>query len=43
MRAFGSRRTTGKCRVYRAGWGKKILFTVRVKNRKADRQAKVEQ
>ena len=39
MRAFGSKRTYhDDCRVYQAGNGKKILFTVGVKSRKAGRK-----
>lgn len=38
MKAFGNvKRTYHDCRVYRAGSGKKILFTVGIKNRKAGR------
>ena len=38
MRAYGNiRRTYHNCRVYQAGHGKKIRFTVGVKNRKAER------
>jgi hypothetical protein len=42
MKAFGSVRTYSKCRVVRAGFGKKILVAITVKNRKRDRQAKQE-
>lgn len=42
MKAFGSKRTYHDCRVYRAGNGKKILFTVGVKSRKSGRKFKKE-
>lgn len=38
MKAFGSTRTYAKCRVTRAGFGKKIRVSIAVKNRKAYRQ-----
>lgn len=40
MRAFGTahKRTRHDCRVYRAGNGRKILYTVGVKARKAGRR-----
>jgi hypothetical protein len=38
MKAFGAKRTYHDCRVYQAGNGKKILFTVGVKNRKLGRK-----
>jgi hypothetical protein len=38
MKAFGSKRAYHDCRVYRAGNGKKILFTVGVKSKKAGRK-----
>lgn len=41
MKAFGSVRTYGKCRVLRAGFGRKIVVAIRVKNRKADRQREI--
>jgi hypothetical protein len=41
MKAFGSKRTYHDCRVYRAGYGKKILFTTGVKSRKHGRKAVV--
>jgi hypothetical protein len=37
MKAFGSVRTYHKCRVTRAGFGKKIRVAIFVKNRKAGR------
>jgi hypothetical protein len=37
MKAFGSVRTYHKCRVTRAGDGKKIRVAIFVKNRKAER------
>jgi hypothetical protein len=42
MRAFGSKRTYHDCRVYRAGNGKKILFTVDVKSKKSGRKFIIE-
>lgn len=42
MRAHGARRTYAKCRVIRAGFGKKIVVLLHVKNHKADRQQPVE-
>lgn len=41
MKAFGFKRTMAKCRVYRAGNGKKIAFFIHVKNRKAGRDGSV--
>lgn len=41
MKAFGSRRTYAKCRVIRAGFGRKIAVRLCVKNRKTDRQSRV--
>lgn len=40
MKAYGSenKRTRHDCRVYRAGGGRKILYTVGVKARKAARR-----
>ena len=38
MKAFGSTRTYDKCRVFRAGFGKKIAVRVFVKNRKLGRR-----
>jgi hypothetical protein len=38
MKAFGSKRTYHDCRVYRAGSGKKILFTTGVKSKKNGRK-----
>ncbi len=38
MKAFGGDRTYGKCRVTRAGWGKKILVRLFVKSKKAGRR-----
>jgi len=38
MKAFGSKRCYHDCRVYRAGFGKKILFTIGVKSRKSGRK-----
>lgn len=38
MKAFGSKRCYHDCRVVRAARGKKILFIVGVKNRKAGRK-----
>jgi hypothetical protein len=38
MKAFGSKRTYHDCRVYRAGNGKKILFTTGVKSKKSGRK-----
>jgi hypothetical protein len=38
MKAFGSKRCLHDCRVVKAGNGKKIKFTVSVKNRKAGRK-----
>lgn len=37
MRAYGSKRTLHDCRVFQAGFGKKILFTTGVKNKKFGR------
>ena len=42
MKAFGSKRTYRDCRVYRAGNGKKILFTIGVKSKKSGRKFKKE-
>ena len=38
MKAFGSKRTYHDCRVYRAGLGKKTLFTIGVKSKKSGRK-----
>ena len=38
MKAFGSKRTYAKCRVTRAGLGKKILVRLTVKTRKSGRR-----
>jgi hypothetical protein len=38
VKAFGSKRAYHDCRVYRAGRGKKILFTTGVKSRKHGRK-----
>ena len=38
MKPFGSVRTYHKCRVLRAGFGRKIAVQVFVKNRKAGRR-----
>ena len=38
MKAFGSKRCYHDCRVVQAGNGKKIKFTVGVKNRKSGRK-----
>jgi hypothetical protein len=38
MKAFGSARTYSKCRVTRAGFGKKIRVALFVKSRKAGRK-----
>lgn len=41
MRAFGNiKRTYHECKVYRAGFGKKVRFTIGIKNRKAERTQK---
>jgi hypothetical protein len=38
MKPFGSVRTYSKCRVTRAGFGKKIRVAIFVKSRKASRK-----
>ena len=41
MKAFGAtKRTYHDCRVYQAGSGKKVKFTVGIKNRKLGRKMK---
>ena len=43
MKAYGAKRTYAKCRVIRAGFGRKIIVRLYVKNHKADRQKPVEE
>lgn len=42
MRAYGSKRCLHDCRVYRAGWGRKIRYTVGVKSNKHGRKFSIE-
>ena len=42
MRAFGSVRTYERCRVIRAGSGRKVTVKVYVKNRRRNRQANID-
>jgi len=43
MKAFGFTRTHARCRVYRAGFGKKIAFSIHVKNHKRGRRTESHQ
>jgi hypothetical protein len=42
MIAYGSKRCRHDCRVYRAGLGRKILYTVGVKSKKYGRRFRIE-
>lgn len=41
MKAFGSVRCMRDCRVYRAGFGRKVSFTIGVKSKKFGRKWKI--